>query len=324
MNNTKSLHLVKLNDIDLIQVSGVDSQQFLQNQLTTDINELIPSSKVHYPCRAKLSGYCTPQGRMMASFWISRSENNGDDIFNIWISKDIAEKFSKKLKMFVLRSKVFIEYIPNKHDIYAAWGQYEESSTIFEPEQTINISEITGLTFENKFYNRYLIATMKNQILENNISLQDENLTFWNFLEVISGIPRITEATQDKFVPQMINFESLHGVAFQKGCYPGQEIVARTQYRGTIKRRLFIYSIEAPIDNDYHPLPGDEIYDTEDLNQPAGMIVLSTLNSDATKYYIQIEIKIESSNQPLALKKDNLFIKLSSKMEPLPYTFLHI
>lgn len=324
MNNTKSLNFVKLDDIDLIQVSGVDSLEFLQNQLTSDINELTRPLDIQNISMAKLSGYSTPQGRMIASFWISRSEINGIDTFNLWITKEIAEKFFKKLKMFVLRSKVNIEYIANQYAIFGAWGNHEGKLTFSEQEQILNISEINSVTYENKLHNRYLIAVKKNESSEEFIPSQDENLYFWNFLEVISGIPRITAATQDKFVPQMINFESIHGVAFQKGCYPGQEIIARTQYRGTIKRRLFLYSVLTTLNDGFILLPGDEIYDFEDLNQPAGMIVLSALNEEKTKYYVQIELKIESSNHSLAIKKNDIFIPLSSKLENLPYTFLNI
>lgn len=324
MNNTKSLNFTKLNNIDLIQVSGVDSLEFLQNQLTSDINELTHCEGIQSISMAKLSGYCSPQGRMMASFWISRSEINGVDTFNLWITKDIAEKLFKRLKMFVLRSKVNLEYTANKYLILGAWGDYEGQSPFLEQGQILNISEIQSVTHENKLHNRYLIALKKNEKSEELAPAQDDNLHFWNFLEVISGIPRITEATQDKFVPQMINFESLYGVAFQKGCYPGQEIIARTQYRGTIKRRLFIYSISTKINDGFIPLPGDEIYDIEDPNQPAGLIVLSALNQEKTKYYVQIELKIESSNHSLAIKKNDALIPLTSKLENLPYTFLNI
>lgn len=123
--------------------------------------------------------------------------------------------------------------------------------------------------------------------------------------------------------PQMINFESVHGIGFQKGCYPGQEIIARTQYRGTIKRRLFIYSTNEVL-NDYQPLAGDEIYDSKDLNQPAGLIVLSSQNIQKTKFYIQIELKIDSSSNELFAKRNNKYIPLHLHLETLPYNLLNI
>jgi hypothetical protein len=323
MNNTKSHHFAQLNELDLIRVSGVDSQHFLQNQLTSDINELVPNAGPNLIDQATLSGYCTPQGRMTASFWISRSEISGVDTFNIWISRDIAEKFSKKLKMFVLRSKVTIEHSANKYVIFGAWGNFADLENPLKREQNVAASEISSVTYENQVHHRYLFAMAKNEASDQLDKTSLKDLLFWRFLEVMSGIPRITEATQDKFIPQMINFESLHGIAFQKGCYPGQEIIARTQYRGTIKRRLFVYSIS--IAGALHlPQPGDEVYDANDLSQPAGMVVLSGFNADTTKFLFQVELKIESSNHPLSIKKDEVFIPLSLELEKLPYTLLNI
>jgi folate-binding protein YgfZ len=89
----------------------------------------------------------------------------------------------------------------------------------------------------------------------------------WRALEVRSGIPVIEAATAEQFVPQMLNFEIVGGVDFKKGCYPGQEIVARSQYRGTIKRRMFLFECDAPL------AAGEEVFHSADANQPAGMIV---------------------------------------------------
>ena len=92
-------------------------------------------------------------------------------------------------------------------------------------------------------------------------------LDAWRWLEVQSGVPRIEAATVDQFVPQMVNFELVGGVDFQKGCYPGQEVVARSQYRGTIKRRTFLFDADAPM------RPGQEVFHSDDPAQPAGMVV---------------------------------------------------
>jgi folate-binding protein YgfZ len=89
----------------------------------------------------------------------------------------------------------------------------------------------------------------------------------WRMLEVCSGIPRVVAATVEQFVPQMVNLELVGGVDFQKGCYPGQEVVARSQYRGTLKRRMFVFSCDAPAS------PGQEIVHSDDPSQPAGMVV---------------------------------------------------
>jgi folate-binding protein YgfZ len=110
----------------------------------------------------------------------------------------------------------------------------------------------------------------------------------------MSAIPRIVAATQDQFVPQMVNFESVYGVDFKKGCYPGQEIVARSQYRGAIKRRLQL--AHCPIDQlaNAPTGPGSEIFHADDAGQPAGMVVLSAPSiANTRRMDFQIEIKTE-------------------------------
>jgi tRNA-modifying protein YgfZ len=91
----------------------------------------------------------------------------------------------------------------------------------------------------------------------------------WRWLEVRSGVPRVTAATAEQFVPQMLNLELVGGVNFKKGCYPGQEVVARSQYRGTLKRRTYLMECDAALE------AGAEVFHSEDPGQPAGMVVLA-------------------------------------------------
>jgi folate-binding protein YgfZ len=122
-------------------------------------------------------------------------------------------------------------------------------------------------------------------------SASSEDLGAWNAAEIASAIPRIVLATQDQFVPQMINLESIGGVDFKKGCYPGQEVVARSQYRGAIKRRLYLAQVETTL---AHAGPATEIIHESDPGQPAGMVVLSAQHpSDAGLVTLQIECKSE-------------------------------
>jgi folate-binding protein YgfZ len=121
--------------------------------------------------------------------------------------------------------------------------------------------------------------------------VQDAALQAWNWLEIQSAIPRITQATFEQFVPQMINMESLKGIDFQKGCYPGQEVVARSQYRGTIKRRLQV----AHLNHSEAILPGAEIFHSDDPSQPCGMVVLAALHPLVNdRMDVQVECKLEA------------------------------
>ena len=145
----------------------------------------------------------------------------------------------------------------------------------------------------------------------------------WNSLEVLSAIPRIVLATQEQFVPQMINFESVFGVDFKKGCYPGQEIVARSQYRGAVKRRLQLVHLsedQALLEN---CKPGIEIFQSGDPAQPAGMVVLAAPNLfDSNRVDLQVECKLD------ALEGGKIHLANSEgpvlKIDLLPYPLLEI
>jgi folate-binding protein YgfZ len=111
------------------------------------------------------------------------------------------------------------------------------------------------------------------------------SLPAWQWLEVRSGVARITAATVEQFVPQMVNLELVGGVSFRKGCFPGQEVVARSQYRGTLKRRSYVVDCSAPL------LPGQEVFHSADAGQPAGMVVLAA-SMPPSRHCALVELKI--------------------------------
>ena len=222
MTNTNTSLISPLPDWNLIRISGPDCVPFLQNLLTNNIVNLQVDQQ-------QLSGFCSPKGRLLASFWISHPQI---DSYDLWISADIAQEFAKKLAMYRLRSKVIIELKALEFNIY---GLMSETPFI---DQTPIQCDLPSVILNNTEYQRRLIATSE-------VMVNSDPQDLWKLLEVQSGISRITDATKDRFVPQMINFESVGAVDFKKGCYPGQEIVARSQYLGTVKRRLKIASINS-------------------------------------------------------------------------------
>jgi folate-binding protein YgfZ len=124
-------------------------------------------------------------------------------------------------------------------------------------------------------------------------SLLPADAVVWDWLDVQSGVPRIAVATQEQFVPQMVNFELLGGVNFRKGCYPGQEIVARSQYRGTLKRRMWLVQGTGDV-----PAAAAEIFRVEDPGQPSGMIVNAAPNPDGG-WDALAELKIDAAGAAL-------------------------
>jgi tRNA-modifying protein YgfZ len=204
----------RLSRYGIISVSGADARAFLHAQLTNDIEHLAPE-------RAALGGWCSAKGRLLASFLVVPSA----DGYLLQVSRDLAAPVAKRLAMFVLRSKVKIA------DESDAWQQQGVWDADFEgPDVAWKDGRATVRVGER----RYLQLIPSVQTME----APDADETTWALQEIRAGRPLITAATQDQFVPQMVNYEKIGAVDFQKGCYPGQEIVARAQYRGQVKRRM--------------------------------------------------------------------------------------
>ncbi len=204
----------RLSRYGLLSVTGADARAFLHAQLTNDIEHL-PAD------RAVLAGWCSAKGRLLATFLVIPAP----DGFLLQLARDLAAPVARRLSMFVLRSKVKIT------DASEAWVQFGVwDADLPQPDVAWSAHRATVKVGDG----RYLELLPKEEALEK--ANADE--ARWVLQEIRAGRPLITAATQDQFVPQMVNFEQIGGVDFKKGCYPGQEIVARAQYRGQVKRRM--------------------------------------------------------------------------------------
>ncbi len=204
----------RLTRYGLLSVTGADARAFLHAQLTNDIQHLAPD-------RWALAGWCSAKGRLLASFLVIPSPQG----FLLQIARDLAEPVAKRLGMFVLRSKVKITDESNSWAQHGVWD-----ADLAGPDVAWN-GNVASVRVEPR---RYLQLEPAAELRE----APNADEVQWTLQEVRAGRPLITRATQDQFVPQMVNFETLGGVDFGKGCYPGQEIVARAQYRGQVKRRM--------------------------------------------------------------------------------------
>lgn len=276
--------ICRLPDWGLILVEGPDASSFLQGQLTNSVLGLSPTSSgaiAQGSSAARLTGYCTAKGRLLASAWISLHSSPSVTQYALFVSRDLAAVFTKRLSMFVLRSKVAIRDVSEDWPVYGTMEPIEQLLTHL-PADAIALAMQTPADTNSA----------KRIVFASQMTVDAQlNLSEWNATEVASGIPRILAATQDQFVPQMVNLESVGGVDFKKGCYPGQEVVARSQYRGAIKRRLFLAKVQIPSES---CPPATEIFHEEDPGQPAGMVVLSAPNPSHPDWVdLQIECKSE-------------------------------
>jgi folate-binding protein YgfZ len=207
----------RLTRYGLLSVTGADARAFLHAQLTQDIENLPPE-------RAALAGWCSAKGRLLASFLVIPA----NDGFLLQLARDLAPSVAKRLSMFVLRSKVKVADVSDAWQQMGIWGE-DFAGEIFSIKRENNLLQVKvgerrALLLGPEPEMRFRTATGAEEA--------------WTLEEIRAGRPFISAATQDQFVPQMVNLETIGGVDFQKGCYPGQEIVARAQYRGQVKRRM--------------------------------------------------------------------------------------
>lgn len=204
----------RLTRYGLLSVTGSDARAFLHAQLTNDIANLAPS---HWA----LAGWCSAKGRLLATFLVIPAAEG----FVLQLARDLAAPVAKRLSMFVLRSKVKIS------DESETWAQFGVWDTDWSGT---DVAWHGNTAFVRVGERRYLELVAAGESYE----APNADEAQWTLQEIRAGRPLITSATQDQFVPQMVNLEALGGVDFRKGCYPGQEIVARAQYRGQVKRRM--------------------------------------------------------------------------------------
>ncbi|PSB92124.1 YgfZ/GcvT domain-containing protein [Candidatus Pandoraea novymonadis] len=281
-------------DSGIITCSGTDAIAFIQSQLTANITQSLTHT-------ATLAGYCSPKGRLLATFLVWKDEN----CISLICSADVRVSIQKRLSMFLLRAKAKLADGTNDRALLRVGGHSVELvlkqyfSTLPITPLSITHSQTAGTLVclpnastaarARAHYLWSIPVEVVKHVWENllnvpNLEIIAPELVHW--LDVQSGVPKIVAVTQEQFVPQMINLELIGGVSFRKGCYPGQEIVARSQYRGTIKRRLFLAHLD-----DGQPKPGQELFESSDKQQPCGH-VLNVSHSPEGGWDCLVEVKL--------------------------------
>jgi hypothetical protein len=259
-----------LDHLGVLQFSGEDAESFLQGQLSCDVGNVGLRSSTY-------GAYCSPKGRMLANFLLWREEAG----FFMALSRDIVPAVQKNISRFVLRSKVKISDASNDVVLVGAAGPRADGALgeVFPdlPAKPNEVCRRPGMGAVIRLRDgRFVLATEGSSApaLRQRLagSLKPVDARAWRWLDIRSGLPRVSAATQDQLLPQMANFELLGGVSFDKGCYTGQEIVARAQHLGRVKRRTFLANVAAVA------AAGDELYSEGLGDQASGMV----LNSEAS------------------------------------------
>ena len=258
--------VARLSHLGVIRAMGADAATFLQGQLTQDVVSMGLDT-------ARLAAFCNAKGRMQASFVVFKRKNDdAGDEFLMVCSADILAQTLKRLSMFVMRAKLKLTDASADYLLYGIAGDAIKSGASgahiywskhdFEDQNRVFLYPAAG-------FERVLCCVPADLPPPTGADLP---LATWNWLEVQSGIAMISQSVFEACVPQMLNYESVGGVNFKKGCYPGQEVVARSQFRGTLKRRAYV------VHGASEPHVGQEVFHSSDAEQPCGLVAVCAGN----------------------------------------------
>jgi len=302
--------LADLSHVGLLQLDGEDAADFLQGQVTNDVKKL-DGSNFQY------AGYCTPKGRLLALFLAFAHQGH----LHLQLNRELLEPILKRLKMYVMRSKVTIQDVSDNIIRFGIAGP----EAISAMNTYFGANNLPQQPYELKTLEQATIIRLPGIVARYQIYTTDEHATKiwkalsahsqpadkaqWDYWEIQAGIPDIALATQEAFVPQMINLDALDGINFKKGCYTGQEIVARTHYLGKVKRRIQL----AHLNSEQAPQIGDDINSN---NEIVGKVVRSAPAPEGG-YDLLAELRLEILEEGSELLWQGIALEIKSLPYPL-------
>jgi tRNA-modifying protein YgfZ len=295
-----------LPQLGVIQAQGEDAANFLHNQLTNDVL-LLPVGQ------SRLAAFCSAKGRMQASFVLIKT---APDTVLLVMSLDLLALTLKRLSMFVLRAKVKLTDASGQWQLRGLLGSSaravlgDAAPWHTEVADGAHAVALYPAVMDEVRVPRALWLAPLSQPLPAGPEVQPE---VWAWSDVMSGVALLNQPVFEAFVPQMLNYESVGGVNFKKGCYPGQEVVARSQFRGTLKRRAAL--VHSPVTL----VPGQDIFTPTDLEQPCATVVQSAARPDGQGFDALVSGTLESQQTGWRVgSADGATLELL----PLPYALL--
>lgn len=305
--------LCALSHHSVVACSGADSVSFLQGQLTNDVRQVRSE-------RSQLSAYCSPKGRMLTTLRLFWQEGG----YYLTLPREQVAAILKRLRMFVLRADVVFN---NVTDSFIGIGLSGPNATKLlqdtlktaplQIDETVATKDVTiirvpGIQPRFEIYGNVAAITSIWTTLAPHTTLTGEEP--WRLLTILAGVPTVYSSTADAFVPQMTNLDLLNGINFRKGCYTGQEIVARTHYLGKLKRRMYLGRVNGPIP----PQPGDELFAGQESaeTQSVGRIVDACRHPEEGFALLAVVVIEQAENSPIHLANGTPLSFVS-----LPYSF---
>ncbi|MFZ9408503.1 MAG: YgfZ/GcvT domain-containing protein [Burkholderiaceae bacterium] len=301
---------VELSHMGVIEVSGADATAFLQGQLTQDVALLGTDA-------ARLAAYCNAKGRMQVSFIVIR--RSAEQLLLLCARESVAAMV-KRLSMFVLRAKVRISDVTDQYRMFGLTGSAIEalvpglSSRPAWSRQDKGEAMVVHLYPGAGVARACWLAPLSAPAPH---GIDSVSLGYWHWLSVRSGLAMVGPATFEAFVPQMLNYESVGGVSFKKGCYPGQEVVARSQFRGSIKRRAYLVHAQAAL------LIGQEVFHDSDGQQACGLIAAAAPRPDGQGFDAIVSMQVSAAQAEAGhLRAADPAAGPVLSLMPLPYALL--
>ena len=273
--------ITDLSRFGVLACSGGDAAIFLHSQLTNDIKGLPTDSSVY-------AAYCSAKGRMLANFLVWRRAGKADqslpERFELLMPDELLSSIKVRLNIFLMRAKAKIDDVTDSHVHIGIAGPRAavilQESQFVVPDEPHKVTQSDGHVLIRLEQNRFILSIDPEKAPAAWKSLTQlctpVGSACWEWLDIRAGIPWLGHATQGQFIPQMANLELIGGVSFKKGCYPGQEIVARTQYLGQVKRRM----VRARIETDLAPEAGDALFGIHADSESNGMVVNAQAGPD--------------------------------------------
>ncbi len=285
----------------ILTVTGADSMTFLQGQITCDMRSINEQQ-----CR--LGAFCNPKGRALAVTLVCAVESG----FHLLLPKTMAGPLLEYLRRFVFRSKVSLNDVTDTMEKIQVSGPKAETALekrqLAIPEQPFTCRR-TGATTVIRLpapVPRFVILAAQGTLLDLKNDPGHQHLNINRTLNILAGIPSVYSATREMFVPQMLNLHWLDGIGFRKGCYTGQEVVARMHYLGKLKRRMYLSASTTPAD------PGDNLYHN---GKVVGNVVDACPWEDGFRLLVVAMIDI-AENQTLSLDDEG---NQPLTLLPMPY-----
>lgn len=271
----------------VLTVSGKDAAKLLQGQITCNINDITEE-------KSSLGAMCNPKGRAIATFLLVKTT----DALLMVLPCELLEPVKKRLQMYILRSDVTLT---DSSDALCLIGLRQNGS---QAEALFGTSQQQAITVN--FFDRSLILAEPDQAIalwseQLAQGFQPENSQQWRYLDILSGVPWLTTETSEQFIPQMLNLDMLGGISFTKGCYTGQEIVARTHYLGKAKRALFLAECNTPTPPAANSIVID---DSTDPEQNIGNVLLAQNSQNICKMLVVLQVS-DTAAYNLKLKDQN-------------------